>query len=44
MVVVDTNVISYVFGGDYRAHFYLEQIRGRRVLILLLLSINVLTN
>ena len=33
MVVVDTNVISYVFGGDYRAHFYLEQIRGRRVLI-----------
>ena len=33
MVVVDTNVISYVFGGDSRGYFYLEHIRGRRALI-----------
>ena len=33
MVVVDTNVISYVFSGDSRGHFYLERIRGHRALI-----------
>ena len=33
MVVVDTNVISYLFSGDRRAYPYLEHIRDRRALI-----------
>lgn len=33
MIVLDTNVVSYIFSGDDRAGYYLEQIRGRRVLI-----------
>ena len=33
MVVVDTNVISYFFSGDYRGHFYLEHIHGHRALM-----------
>ena len=33
MIVLDTNVVSYIFSGDDRARYYLDRIRGRRVLI-----------
>lgn len=33
MILLDTNVVSYIFGGDDRAWYYIEQIRGRRALI-----------
>ena len=33
MIVLDTNVVSYIFSGDDRAGYYIEQIRGRRALI-----------
>ena len=33
MVVVDTNVVSFLFGRDSRGYFYLEHIRGHRALI-----------
>ncbi len=33
MVVVDTNVVSYIFDRDGRAQYYLEQIRGLRALL-----------
>ena len=33
MIVLDTNVVSYIFSGDDRARYYIEQIRGRRALI-----------
>ncbi len=31
MVVLDTNVVSYIFNGDARARYYVARIRGRRV-------------
>ena len=33
MVVLDTNVVSYIFNRDPRAHYYQERIQGQRVLI-----------
>ena len=33
MVVLDTNVVSYIFDGDDRAQYYLERIRGLRALV-----------
>lgn len=33
MVVVDTNVVSYIFNGDAAAGYYEKQIRGHRALI-----------
>ena len=33
MIVLDTNVVSYIFNNDSRARFYTEQIRGQRTFI-----------
>ena len=33
MIVLDTNVVSYIFNNDSRARFYAEQIRGQRAFI-----------
>ncbi len=33
MVVVDTNVVSYIFNGDPKAVYYLEQLRGRQGIV-----------
>ncbi|MDD9981947.1 MAG: PIN domain-containing protein [Gammaproteobacteria bacterium] len=33
MIVLDTNVVSYIFNGDDRAGYYVEQIRGCRAII-----------
>lgn len=33
MIVLDTNVVSYIFNNDSRAGFYTEKIRGQRVVI-----------
>ncbi len=33
MIVLDTNVISYIFNGDYRAQHYLPRIRGLRTFL-----------
>ena len=33
MIVLDTNVVSYIFNDDDRASFYLEQAHGRRAVI-----------
>ena len=33
LVVVDTNVVSYIFRGDGKAAYYLRRIRDRRALI-----------
>lgn len=33
MVVLDTNVVSYLFDRDSRADYYQEHIRGRRAVI-----------
>ena len=33
LVVLDTNVVSFIYNGDWRAKFYEEQIEGRRTLI-----------
>ncbi len=33
MVVLDTNVVSYLFDRDSRADYYQERIRGRRAVI-----------
>ena len=33
MIVLDTNVVSYIFNGDDRAGFYVERIRGRRAIV-----------
>ena len=33
MIVLDTNIVSYIFGDDRRAGFYREQIYGERVII-----------
>ena len=33
MVVLDTNIVSYIFNGDRRARRYMARIRGRRVFI-----------
>ena len=33
MVVVDTNVASYIFNGTQIAHYYLQQIHGLRAFI-----------
>ena len=33
MVVLDTNVVSYIFNRDPRGHYYQERIQGQRVLI-----------
>ena len=33
MIVLDTNVVSYMFNGDGRAEYYVERIRGRRAII-----------
>lgn len=32
-VVLDTNVVSLIFNGDWRAEYYEERIEGRRTLI-----------
>ena len=33
MIVLDTDVVSYIFNRDLRAGYYLEQMRGRRPFI-----------
>ncbi|MDE2699774.1 MAG: type II toxin-antitoxin system VapC family toxin [Gemmatimonadetes bacterium] len=33
LVILDTNIVSYIFNKDTRALYYQNQIRGRRVLI-----------
>ena len=33
MVVLDTNVVSYIFNGDAKARYYAARIRDRRVFI-----------
>ena len=33
MIVLDTNVVSYIFNGDDRAWFYVERTRGHRAII-----------
>ena len=33
MIVLDTNVVSYIFNGDRRAQYYLERMRGLRAFI-----------
>ena len=33
MIVLDTNVVSYIFNNDSRARFYTEQIRGQHAFI-----------
>ena len=33
MIILDTDVVSYIFNRDRRAAYYLEQMRGRRPLI-----------
>ena len=33
MIVLDTNIVSFIFGGDDRARYYLERIQGRRAII-----------
>ena len=33
LVVVDTNVVSYIFRGDGKAAYYRERIQGRRALL-----------
>lgn len=33
MIVLDTNVVSYIFSADDRAGYYLERIHGHRTII-----------
>ncbi len=33
LLLVDTNVVSYVFNGDLIADFYLDKMRGKRLMI-----------
>ena len=33
MIVLDTNIVSFIFGGDDRARYYLERIQARRAII-----------
>ena len=33
MIIFDTNVVSYLFSGDDRGHYYLERSRDRRAVI-----------
>ena len=33
MIILDTNIVSYIFGGDYRALRYLPMIRGLRTFL-----------
>lgn len=33
MIVLDTNVVSYIFSGDSLAEYYLDLIHGRRTII-----------
>lgn len=33
MIVLDTDVVSYIFNRDHRAAYYLERMRGRRPFI-----------
>lgn len=33
MIVLDTNVVSYIFDRDSRARYYLDQMRGLRPLV-----------
>ena len=33
MIVLDTNVVSYIFNRDGRAEYYVERIRGHRAII-----------
>ena len=33
MVVLDTNVVSYIFSADARVRYYAARVRGRRVFI-----------
>ena len=33
MIVIDTNIVSFIFGRDDRARYYLERIQGLRAII-----------
>ena len=33
LVVVDTNVVSYIFRGDDKSSYYREQLQGRRAIL-----------